>query len=139
MPRSHVRVSTDKIKRTAHERRATYTTAASSRAEFKRVTRRQINSVVRKIVDEFSPEKIILFGSYAYGKPTVDSDVDLLVVMESDEQPVRRSTRVVSKLLDFPFPMDVLVRTPQEVMRRLSAEDYFFREIVQQGQVLYER
>jgi uncharacterized protein len=135
MTREHVRTQS---KKSAREQRATYQTKVAP-PKFKRVSRRQIDAVVRKIVDEFNPEKIILFGSYAYGKPTMDSDVDLLVVMESDESPVRRSIKVVRKLLDVPFPMDVLVRTPQEILRRLNMQDYFFQEIVQQGRVLYER
>jgi predicted nucleotidyltransferase len=131
MPRASVRKSA----RVARERRTAYT----PQSPFKRVTRRQINAVVQKIVDEFKPEKIILFGSYAYGKPTIDSDVDMLVVMESNEQPTRRAIKIVRSLLDVPFPMDVLVRTPQEITHRLNVEDYFMREIVQQGRVLYER
>ncbi len=138
MPRT-VRAGSKKSNRLVRERRPAYKTVASSNSKFKLVTRGQIKAVVRKIVDEFNPDKVILFGSYAYGKPSIDSDVDLLVVMESDEHPVRRATKIVSKLLDFPFPMDVLARTPQEIARRLNVEDYFFREIIQQGQVLYER
>ncbi len=138
MLRAGTRANTKVTKRAAHERQAMYRTA-SSRSAFRRVTRKQINAVVRKIVNEFNPEKIILFGSYAYGKPSIDSDVDLLVVMESNEHRARRATTILRGLLDVPFPMDVLVRTPQEVVSRLSAGDYFLREIVQQGQVLYER
>jgi predicted nucleotidyltransferase len=131
------RTNTKKRDHAARERRAAYKT--TSRSGFKRVTRKQIHAVVRKIVDEFNPEKIILFGSYAYGKPTIDSDVDLLVVMESNEHRASRAIKILRGLLDVPFPMDVLVRTPQEVMSRSSMEDYFLHEIVQQGQVLYER
>ncbi len=112
--------------------------AVSARSPWRRVTRRQIDAVVQKIVQEFNPEKVILFGSYAYGKPNADSDVDLLVVMES-ERPARRAIRVVKQLLDVPFPMDVLVRTPQETRQRLQINDCFMREIVEQGQVLYEQ
>jgi predicted nucleotidyltransferase len=113
--------------------------AVSARPRWRRVTRRQIDAVVQKIVQEFNPEKVILFGSYAYGKPNADSDVDLLVVMESDERPARRAIRVVRQLLDVPFPMDVLVRTPQEVRQRLQMNDCFVREIVERGRVLYEQ
>ncbi len=127
-----------KLQRRVREHRATDRTA-SARASFKRVTRRQINAVVQKIVQEFNPEKVILFGSYAYGKPNIDSDVDLLVVMESDERPAKRAIRVVRQLLDVPFPMDVLVRTPQEIKQRLQSNDCFVREIVARGRVLYEQ
>jgi predicted nucleotidyltransferase len=124
--------------RAVRERRASYR-AVSARPRFRRVTRKQIDAVVQKIVQEFHPEKVILFGSYAYGKPNADSDVDLLVVMESDERPARRAIRVVRQLLDVPFPMDVLVRTPQEVRQRLQMNDCFVREIVERGRVLYEQ
>ncbi len=126
-----------KRNRVVHERQTAYQT--TPRTGFKKVTRRQINAVVRKIVDEFDPEQVILFGSYAYGKPTIDSDVDLLVVMESNERRAQRGIKILNHLLDVPFPMDVLVRTPLEIKHRLDAEDYFVREIVQQGQILYER
>jgi UTP:GlnB (protein PII) uridylyltransferase len=69
----------------------------------------------------------------------VDSDVDLLIIAESTERPAQRAIRVVKQLLDVPFPMDVLVRTPQEVRQRLQINDCFMREIVEQGQVLYEQ
>ena len=124
--------------RTTRERRALYK-AVSARPHFRRVTRKQIDTVVQKIVQAFHPKKVILFGSYAYGKPSVDSDVDLLIIAESTERPAQRAIRVVKQLLDVPFPMDVLVRTPQEVRQRLQINDCFMREIVEQGQVLYEQ
>jgi predicted nucleotidyltransferase len=124
--------------RTTRERRALYK-AVAARPRFRRVTRKQIDTVVQKIVQAFHPKKVILFGSYAYGKPTVDSDVDLLIIAESTERPAQRAIHVVKQLLDVPFPMDVLVRTPQEVRQRLQINDCFMREIVEQGQVLYEQ
>ncbi len=86
-----------------------------------------------------NPEKVILFGSYAYGKPIPDSDVDLLVVMESDERRAQRAMHIERELLDVPFPMDILVRTPAEIAERLKIGDYFMQEVLNQGQVLYER
>ncbi len=109
------------------------------RPPFKLVTRRQIRAVVDRIVQVADPDKVILFGSYAYGKPTIDSDVDFLIIMESDERPPKRGIRVERELLDVPFPMDILVRTPAEVAERLQMKDYFMQEITQQGQVMYER
>jgi predicted nucleotidyltransferase len=95
--------------------------------------------VVRRIVEVFNPQRILLFGSHAYGETSPDSDVDLLVVMESDERPAARSARIAAVLLDVPFPMDILVRTPAELRYRLQIGDYFFREILERGKVLYER
>jgi predicted nucleotidyltransferase len=108
-------------------------------APFKLVTRRQIRAVVDRIVEAAHPDKVILFGSYAYGKPTIDSDVDFLVVMESDERPAKRAIQIERNLLDVPFPMDILVRTPSEISERLRLEDYFMRDVIRQGQVVYER
>ncbi len=108
-------------------------------APFKLVTRAQIRAVVERIVETAHPDKVILFGSYAYGKPTIDSDVDFLVVMESDERPAKRAIRIEYNLLDVPFPMDILVRTPAEIAERLQMQDYFMQEVVQLGQVMYER
>jgi predicted nucleotidyltransferase len=130
---------TKKTHRAVRERRATYKTA-SPHAEFKRVTRKQIDAVVQKIVDAFNPEKIILFGSYAYGKPNIDSDVDMLVVMESNERLAPRTSRVLGAILDVKtFPMDLLVRTPQELQHRLAIGDFFMREVIARGEVLYAR
>jgi predicted nucleotidyltransferase len=102
-------------------------------------TEEQLQEVVRRIRRAFDPQRILLFGSHAYGKPMADSDVDLLVVMESNERPATRSAAVAKMLLDIPFPMDILVRTPDEIRHRLEIGDYFIREILERGEVLYEQ
>lgn len=107
------------------ERQATYR-ASPTRAKFRRVSRKQIDAVVQKIVDEFDPDQVILFGSYAYGKPTVDSDVDVLIVAESNERPAQRATRAYHAVHGKTFPMDILVRTPQEMAQRLAIGDFFY-------------
>ena len=94
---------------------------------------------VRRIARKLRPEKIILFGSYAYGTPTEDSDVDLLVVMETSASATERYLAVCRLLRPRPFPVDILVRTPQEIKRALEKGDFFVEEIVSQGKVLYER
>jgi len=91
---------------------------------------------VERIVHELRPEKIILFGSYAYSKPTPDSDVDLLVIMQTQASGADRSWAVSRLLLPRPFPVDILVRTPQEVQRALEKGDFFIREILTRGRVL---
>ncbi len=103
------------------------------------VTEDKIQQAAQKIVDAVHPEKIILFGSYAYGNPTIDSDVDLLVVMESDQRIHARMVKLSKILSPRPFPVDVITRTPAELEERLSIGDFFFREIVTKGKVLYER
>lgn len=129
---SRVTSQTTRPRRTLHK-------VTASRAPFKRVTRKQIDAVVQRIVQQFNPEKVILFGSYAYGKPNADSDVDLLVVMESDERPARRTARVIGAVHGKTFPMDLLVRTPAEIAHRLAIGDFFIEEIMTRGKVLYER
>ena len=127
-----------KTQRVMREHRAT-SKSAPARSGFKRVTRKQINAVVQKIVDEFKPEKVILFGSYAYGKPNIDSDVDMLIVAESAERPPQRATRAYRAVHGKTFPMDIIVRTPQELAHRLAIGDFFIREIIERGRVLYAR
>ncbi len=124
--------------RTVRERRASYK-VASARPRWRRVTRQQIDAVVQKIVQEFNPEKVILFGSYAYGKPNADSDVDLLIVAESNERPAQRATRAYRAVHGKTFPMDIIVRTPNELARRLAIGDSFIKEIIEQGRVIYAR
>ena len=108
-------------------------------ADFPTVTSEQLQEVARRIKRVFDPQRILLFGSHAYGEPMPDSDVDLLVVMESNERPAARSAAIAKALLDIPFPIDILVRTPDEIRHRLEIGDYFIREIVERGEVLYER
>ena len=101
------------------------------------VNRRDIRRVCNQIVREFQPHRVILFGSYAYGRPTPDSDVDLLVVMPFQGRSTEQAVKISSRL-DHRFPIDVLVRTPEEVKQRLAWNDFFIREITEKGKVLYE-
>ena len=101
------------------------------------VTPGLLKQIAKKVVHVFRPVSIILFGSYAYGKPTPDSDLDLLIVMESRDRPAER-IRKVSDLFDpRPLPMDFVVLTPGEVRHRLKSFDPFLEEIFAKGQVLY--
>lgn len=99
----------------------------------------EIPEVVARIVSQLHPEKIILFGSYAYGTPTPDSDVDLLIIMETQAPRKDRSWAVSRLFIPRPFPLDIIVKTPQEIDRALSGRDFFVQEIIARGQVLYER
>lgn len=98
-----------------------------------------IRKVIRQIVDRCRPQRIILFGSHAYGYTHRDSDVDLLVVMQSRKRPAERASDVMKSLRFYPFPMDILVRTPSEIRRRLHVGDPFYEEIESKGKILYER
>ena len=101
------------------------------------ITQDQIQIVVDKIVKEFQPEKVILFGSYAWGKPHEDSDVDLFVVKKTDMPTLKRIEALDRMFPRRQFPMDFLVYTPEQVQRRVSVGDLFVREIINKGHVLY--
>lgn len=101
-----------------------------------KVKRQEIRRVCAQIVRLFQPERIVLFGSYAYGRPTTDSDVDLLVVMPFDGKGFRKASEIRSRI-DAEFPLDLVVRTPEEVSRRLTGGDFFLREVTEKGQLLY--
>jgi predicted nucleotidyltransferase len=101
----------------------------------KDIPMRVIRCFARAVAEQFQPEKIILFGSYAYGTPHDDSDVDILVVM-----PTRNEIDQAVKIclaIPAPFPMDLIVRTPKDLRWRLEEGDSFLREIVARGKVLY--
>jgi predicted nucleotidyltransferase len=102
-----------------------------------RVTPEGIERVVRQIVERFHPEKVILFGSYAYGTPTEDSDVDLLVVMETDENPVRTGARILTSI-ERPFTLGILVWEPDKLLASYERGGNFATEVIQKGKVLYE-
>ena len=101
------------------------------------VTKREIKEVARRIVEEFNPERIILFGSYAKGTATEDSDVDLLVILPFKGKAVSKSVQIRLKIRP-PFPLDLIVRTPQRVRKRVAMGDDFMLDIVQNGSVLFE-
>jgi predicted nucleotidyltransferase len=91
----------------------------------------------REVAERFHPEKIILFGSHAYGKPHADSDVDILVIM-----PCRNQLDQAFKIHDTlrpPFPLHIIVRTPYNIAWRLKEGESFHSEIVSKGKVLYEK
>lgn len=99
--------------------------------------RNQIKSLADQIAREFHPDKIILFGSHAYGRPGADSDVDLLVIMRFRGRPVRQAIAILNKL-NMLTPIDLLVRTPEQIQERLALGDRFIREILERGKVMYE-
>ena len=101
------------------------------------VSREDIQATCDDIVREFEPLQVILFGSYAYGTPTEDSDVDLLVVMKVPESETRQQAVEIRQRIPRRFPMDVLVRSPEEIAYRVSYNDWFLREIMEKGEVLY--
>lgn len=97
-----------------------------------------IAQLARRVAEEFQPEKIILFGSQAEGSADAGSDIDLLVVMEHAGRPVEQAI-AIRQFLRYSRPLDILVRSPGELARRLALHDWFLREVVERGRVLYER
>ena len=99
--------------------------------------KKHIQDLCEQIVHAVHPQKIILFGSYAYGQPTEDSDVDLLVVMPFEGSAHDQAFRI-RKEIEHRMPMDLLVRTPEFIADRIEMGDFFMQEIVEQGKVIYD-
>ena len=98
----------------------------------------QLKAITDKIVRQFQPDKIILFGSHAWGTPTADSDMDLFIVKETEN--TRELTRQIDGFLwGRTVALDLLVYRPQSVAKRLATGNFFIRKIMSQGKVLYER
>ncbi len=98
-----------------------------------------INTIVRRLTENLDVVKVILFGSYVSGKPTKDSDLDLLVIVNTKEKGIKRYT-IVSELLEpRKIPMDIIVKTPEEIKDRTKKFDPFIRNILKTGKVLYEK
>jgi predicted nucleotidyltransferase len=102
------------------------------------VKRSKIRAFSQAIAREFCPQKIVLFGSYAYGIPTEDSDVDLLVIMPRTSDRGERMSVRIRQAIPRDFPLDLLVRTPTDVAKRLRWRDPFICELLEKGKVLYE-
>lgn len=98
---------------------------------------REINKIRNSIVEKYSPEKIILFGSYAYGRPGRESDVDFFVVLPFKGKAVYKTIEILESV-NPSIPMDLIVRTPEQVEKRLAQNDFFLREVFTRGKVLYE-
>jgi predicted nucleotidyltransferase len=98
---------------------------------------RVIRDFARRVAERFKPDKIILFGSYAYGTPHEDSDVDILVVMPARSQ-LSQAARIELACESY-FPLDIIVRTPENMRWRLEEGESFLREIVSRGKILYEK
>lgn len=101
------------------------------------VKRQQINRFVKEVAEEFAPQKIVLFGSYAKGGATDDSDVDLMVIMSHKKRNVEQALEIDQKI-HRTFPLDLIVKTPAEVKSRLAQKDVFINSVVSEGKVLYE-
>lgn len=101
------------------------------------VARDEIGELCEQIVSRFTPRAVILFGSYAWGVPASHSDVDLLVILPFQGSPIRKAGKFLAAL-DYHFPLDLLVRTPDQVAERIRLNDPFMRDIMTKGRVLYD-
>lgn len=103
------------------------------------ITESLIRQIVDRIVREFHPYSVILYGSYARDDHQSDSDLDLFVVMESDLRRDLRSVAICKLFGDRHFPLDVIAYTPSEAEVSLARGNPFIREIMEEGRVLYAR
>jgi predicted nucleotidyltransferase len=102
------------------------------------VSSESITRLGERIASEFEPEKIILFGSYARGTASEDSDVDLLVILPFEGRGFRKSLEILNRI-DPRFPIDLIARRPEDTQRRYELGDPLIREALDHGKVLYER
>ena len=103
------------------------------------ITESLLQESTNRVVENFDPEKVILFGSRAVGTFHSESDVDLLIIMPSDVSPMERSIAVKQVARPRFVAMDVLVKTPDEVLAQLQEGNLFLQQILAEGRVLYER
>ncbi len=102
------------------------------------ITNDEINKISQEITANFFPDKIILFGSYAYGTPTTNSDLDLLVILPFTGKNFYKSLEIYQSL-NANFPIDILARTPDDTEKRFRLGDPLIREALNKGKILYER
>ena len=103
----------------------------------KRIPQKAIDQVVEQIVEKFKPQKIILFGSYARGNPRHESDVDMLIIMNTRLRDVQQAIQICQQI-EYRFGLDLIVHTPKYLAERLKMGDWFLRDVVKEGKVLYE-
>lgn len=98
-----------------------------------------MEEIIRRIVESAQPEKIVLFGSHAYGRPHEGSDLDILVVMESDLPRYKRAVPIYRALAGLLIGKDVLVYTPQEIDAWSEIPQAFITQVMEKGRIIYEK
>jgi predicted nucleotidyltransferase len=101
------------------------------------ISQEKINEVIDRIVKNINPEKIILFGSYAFGNPSEDSDLDILIVKEMKMPRYKRTREVKKHLRGMKIPIDVIVYTKKEIKKWKGTKTAFINQAIKQGKVLY--
>ncbi len=100
---------------------------------------KDLKDISRRLIKEYDPDKIILYGSRAEGKDNESSDIDLVIVKETEKRPLDRRIEVEALLADRAVPIDILVYTPEEMRTLYSMGSPFIEEIVEKGRLLYMR
>lgn len=100
---------------------------------------KKIKAVAQRIAAKFQPEQIVLFGSFAWGNPTEDSDVDLFIVKNTTCSTRDMSREISGFIFPRPFPLDIIVYKPEQVEQRKEAGDFFMQDIFSKGKILYEK
>jgi len=102
---------------------------------------KEINRIKEQIKEKYTPDKIILFGSSVRGTVTEDSDIDMLIIKDTDKKRNERFREVRALVRDLKrrIPFSPLIYTPVEIEQRLNLGDFFIKEILKEGKVLYER
>jgi len=98
-----------------------------------------INAILKRLLENLDVVKVVLFGSYVSGKPTKDSDLDLLIIVNTKEKGIKRYAMVSELLEPRKIPMDIIVKTPEELKDRTRMFDPFIMNILKTGKVLYEK
>ena len=99
---------------------------------------KKLKEITSKIVREYQLEKIILFGSYAWGNPGPDSDVDLFVAKKTDRSSREVAREISRSIFPRPFPLDILVYTSSEIEKKIKEDrNLFIEDIINNGKVLY--
>lgn len=101
------------------------------------ITQNKIQNIAETIANTIKPDKIILYGSYAWGKPDEQSDVDLFIIQKSNLTRIDRARNARKAIWGMGVPVDISVYTPNEVERRLNIGDFFIKDIINKGKILY--
>ncbi len=109
----------------------------TQRAERKKLLWQELGKIVEVLKAKYKPEKIILFGSLARGEIKEWTDIDLVIIKQTNKDPWQR-TKEVDKFIKHTLPVDLLIYTPREVKERLSMNDFFVKEFIEKGKVVYE-
>ncbi len=104
-----------------------------------KITNKKIKKISDLIAESCKPQKIILFGSFAWGKPTKDSDVDLMIIKQIRKNKRQAQINLARLLFGQGVPVDTLIYTPREIKKRLELKDFFIQDIFKKGKILYEK